>query len=57
MKTFSLASGMTGIDPLENRPKTAAWFNRARKQLEPLFTEHHKYVYIVSEIVKNQKFD
>lgn len=48
---------MTGVDPLENRPKLAAWFKRTRKQLEPHFTEHHKFVYVIADIVKNQKYD
>lgn len=48
--------GMTGINPLENRPKITDWFNRTRDQLEPYFTEHHKYVYVVADIIKNQGF-
>lgn len=48
-------SGMTGVDPLVNRPKLAAWFNRTRKQLEPYFTEHHKFVYVIEEMMKNEK--
>lgn len=47
---------MTGINPLENRPKITDWFNRTRDQLEPYFTEHHKYVYVVADIIKNQGF-
>lgn len=50
----SVVSGMTGIDPLRNRPKMTAWFNRTRKQLEPHFTEHHKFVYKIAEMVKGK---
>lgn len=58
MKIISIhffIAGMPGVDPLDNRPKTTAWFNRTRKQLEPFFSEHHKFVYIAAEMMRNKK--
>lgn len=43
---------MTGIDPIEGRPKMKVWFNRARAEMEPIFTENHKFIY---EIVNMEK--
>lgn len=46
---------MTGINPLANRPKLEAWFNRVKDQLEPHFTKYHKYVYVVEELMKGRE--
>ncbi|GAB0088935.1 glutathione S-transferase theta-1 [Sergentomyia squamirostris] len=34
-----------GFDPLNSRPRLTAWFSRVKDKLDPVFTEHHQYVY------------
>uniref|UniRef100_A0A1L8E4P8 glutathione transferase n=1 Tax=Nyssomyia neivai TaxID=330878 RepID=A0A1L8E4P8_9DIPT len=36
---------ITGFNPLDSRPKLAAWFTRVKDKLDPAFTEHHKFIY------------
>lgn len=46
-------SRMTGIDPFEGRPQLAKWFDRTRSEMDPLFTEHHKFVYKFADMIKH----
>ncbi|XP_055716556.1 glutathione S-transferase theta-1-like [Phlebotomus papatasi] len=34
-----------GFDPLNSRPNLTAWFSRVKEKLDPIFTEHHKFIY------------
>lgn len=47
-----LFAGLAGVDPLKDRPKMTAWFNRTRGELEPYFTEHHKYLYVFEGVIQ-----